>query len=80
MGEGHGCTFNKIEIDGKIYDRVIGGFFEELEGKPDKKCHDCGINNDGKSMHHFGCDMEECPACGGQLLSCDCDKQNVLKA
>jgi len=33
-------------------------------------CHDCGIE-EGK-FHHPGCDMERCPFCGGQLISCDC--------
>ncbi len=36
----------------------------------DKRCHDCNIKNHGK--HHPGCDMEECPRCGGQLISCGC--------
>lgn len=38
------------------------------------RCHDCGIVNGHGNIHHFGCDVERCPNCGGQLLSCDCDK------
>lgn len=34
------------------------------------RCHDCGIGKGGK--HHPGCDMEKCPKCGGQLISCGC--------
>ncbi len=36
----------------------------------DGNCHDCGIRNGGK--HHPGCDMERCPKCSGQLISCGC--------
>ena len=32
-------------------------------------CHDCGIERGG--YHHPGCDMEGCPICGSQLLTCD---------
>jgi hypothetical protein len=34
------------------------------------KCHDCGAVVGG--FHHPGCDMEECPKCRGQLISCGC--------
>lgn len=36
------------------------------------RCHDCGIENKQGNVHHCGCDIERCPKCGGQLLSCDC--------
>jgi hypothetical protein len=33
-------------------------------------CHDCSVGRG--AFHHFGCDVEECPTCGRQLLGCDC--------
>jgi hypothetical protein len=33
-------------------------------------CHDCGAKEG--ELHQTGCDMERCPFCGGQLISCDC--------
>lgn len=39
-------------------------------GDPDQRCHDCRAPAGGK--HHPGCDMERCPRCGGQLISCGC--------
>lgn len=37
---------------------------------PKWRCHDCNVRAGGK--HHPGCDMERCPTCGGQLISCGC--------
>ena len=43
-----------------------------LERHPE--CHDCNVATG--QLHHSGCDMEQCPKCGDQLLGCGCEVDN----
>ena len=72
MTPGNGCTFSQIIINGKTYKRIKSGDKNDFAFKMGKNiiCHDCNAGV-GK-YHHFGCDCERCPACHGQLISCDC--------
>ena len=37
---------------------------------PRERCSDCNVLKGG--IHHWGCDQEKCPVCGGQFISCGC--------
>lgn len=41
-------------------------------------CHDCGVKEG--EIHQEGCDMEYCPVCGGQLISCGCGRKKGWKS
>ena len=42
-------------------------------------CHDCGIPNGKGYIHHVNCDVERCPDCAGQLLSCGCEWEAFVR-
>jgi len=70
----HGCTIDKVDIDGHTHQRLpYNARFDGIEGQ---RCHDCSALPG--QYHHWGCDMERCPACGYQLISCECQNVSVL--
>ena len=60
-----GCRASIILATGRKYKRV------PFYGDRGERCHDC--NALSGHFHHWGCDDEICPVCGGQLISCDCE-------
>lgn len=61
----------KYLIKGKLYEPVkVGDKGDWYEGEPDRTCGDCGHKYG--EVHMEGCDVERCPACGRQMLTCDC--------
>ena len=57
-------------IAGTEYARVPYGS-EQSDWDAEQPCHDCRVFKG--ELHVVSCDVEECPACGGQVLACDCD-------
>lgn len=80
------CKQEMLEVDGcfdkKLYVLKTGEQMEALpygigEGGQDEngRCHDCGCLVG--HYHHDRCDMEICPFCELQLISCVCDIEFV---
>jgi hypothetical protein len=63
------CVDEEVELVDGTYPRVRWGFEGDDWGRP-APCGDCGVQLGG--IHHWGCDIEGCPRCRGQLLMCDC--------
>ncbi len=57
-------------LDGKSSVRVRYGSEQDDWHADRLPCHDCGVLMG--EFHVPSCDVEECPVCGGQLISCDC--------
>lgn len=58
-----GCGVAVVYIDGERYARI------PFYGEKDERCSDC--NALSGHYHHWGCDAEICPVCGGQMIGCD---------
>lgn len=59
-----GCGMTAVFIDGERYGRI------PFYGEKGERCPDC--NALSGHYHHWGCDAEICPSCGGQMIGCDC--------
>ncbi len=62
-----GSEGDSLHLRGRDYPRLRVG---EESPPGDSPCPGCGAYY--FTLHTTGCEYEACPACGGQLASCDC--------
>jgi hypothetical protein len=62
-------------LAGQMLSRVRYGDETDDWGANKHACHDCRVIKG--EFHVPDCDAEQCPACGGQLISCDCPFDNI---
>jgi len=72
MDVGSGKT--SVKYQGKLYRRFKAGY-APTDKKMQKELKDpkffaCECGTEWGKYHDLGCDCEDCPICGGQLLSC----------
>jgi hypothetical protein len=71
MIHGTTCSDERLRIGGVDYEPIRWGGekgypFQDMT----ERCGDCNVPNGG--VHHHGCDLEQCPLCHRQAISCGC--------
>lgn len=67
MTTADGCRSSRVVVGGRT---VVRRRWRPERGAEQERCGDCGASPGG--WHHLGCDLEPCPLCRRQLITCDC--------
>ena len=59
-----------VTICGHEYPRIRYGKEPDDWGADRQPCHDCAVVKG--QFHVPSCDVERCPKCGGQAITCEC--------
>ena len=76
--QGHvSCVPDVLVIDGRVYLRIRWGQKgSSIRPRGRSDCFGCLTPIGG--LHHRGCDVEECPVCGGQAARCGCRESSEV--
>jgi len=67
-------TLPEYRIGGTVYRRIPYGSESDDWDADHLPCHDCRVIKG--QLHVPSCDVEQCPACGGQAITCDCERED----
>ena len=62
------------QIGGRQFGRIRYGDEKDDWGARSQVCADCAVARG--QFHVPGCDVERCPRCGGQVITCACPYEN----
>lgn len=70
MTSARSCTVDALHVGGRRFVLAPHGTEPGMSRFRGRRCGDCGVEWGG--LHHLGCDLQRCPRCDRQLLSCGC--------